>query len=114
MTTPDTPPPLEPTPAPKSTSPGLWILLGAVIVLVIIAVIYLGGDGETDDTTVTTETTEEECRNHESRACCDYRACGERRADRDHGGLLRLTGRSVVNPGQECLATGHHAKEGAN
>jgi len=51
-----TPPPLEPTPAPKSTSPGLWILLGAVIVLAIIAVIYLG-DGDATDTTVTTDTT---------------------------------------------------------
>jgi hypothetical protein len=51
--------PAQPTPEPRPTWPGWWVILGAVIVLVaIIAVMYLG-DGETDDTTVTTDTSEE-------------------------------------------------------
>ena len=57
MTVPEEP--TQPTSEQRSTWPGWWVILGAVIVLVaILAVLYLG-DGETDDTTVTTETTEE-------------------------------------------------------
>jgi hypothetical protein len=46
--------PTQPTPEPRPTWPGWWVILGAVIVLVaIVAVVYLG-DGDADDTTVTT------------------------------------------------------------